>query len=332
MLLSSFQNIHPEFEKLQDIYQKDIQPELQQREQERRTKLKSFKRNSVIIALVSLGGFIGLFAIEAPTWIIVIAVFVAVIAFVIAYIPLSELQSDTHEFLVKTIAAPLGIEFEMVCAKPDNFSDFRKLKLLPNYDRCKFEDKLSGTRSDHSFEVYEAHLETRSTDSEGRETWTTRFRGQCFYIGYPAKFLGTTILLRDAGMFNRFGKPGKEFSRVGLVSSEFEKAFEAWSTDQMEARYLLDPIVLERFQALEKEYKGKDLRAAFDQNGLFLAIETGDSLKKTSIFKPMEVEERIVDILTELASLLDLADMTIKPVEGHMSGEFSKEDVRGKLH
>ena len=45
-------------------------------------------------------------------------------------------------------------------------------------------------------------------------------------------------------------KPGKEYSHVGLASPEFEKAFEAWSTDQVEARELLDPLVLERFSGV----------------------------------------------------------------------------------
>ena len=172
----------------------------------------------------------------------------------------------------------------------------------------------------------EAHLKYKSS---GKNSSTrTVFHGQLLVIDYHKKFLGETVVRRDAGIFNRLGKPGKEFQRIGIVSPKFEKIFEAWSTDQVEARELLDPIVLERFEELDRLFDGAKLRAAFTGGILCLAMESGDKLNMGSMFAPLEGPERINRILHEFDLIFDLIDVLFKQV-GRMDGAFSVESVRG---
>jgi hypothetical protein len=123
-------------------------------------------------------------------------------------------------------------------------------------------------------------------------------------------------------------KPGKGFQPVGLISSRFEKAFEAWSTDQVEARDLLDPIVLERFEELERLFGGKRLRAAFADGKLIIAIETGDRLNMGTMFKRLENKARVETVLKEFDVIFDLIDVILKRAEKPLTGAFSLADVK----
>ena len=96
----------------------------------------------------------------------------------------------------------------------------------------------------------------------------------------------------------------------------------------MEARDLLDPIVLERFLELERLFGGKKLRAAFTGGKLLVAIETGDRLNMGSMFKPLESAERIEKILKEFDVVFDLIDVLLKRVDKRLDGAFSVDQIR----
>ncbi|MBD0427261.1 DUF3137 domain-containing protein [Aquisalinus flavus] len=293
-------------------------------EQERQQKLKAFQRGSVVALILAAVLGAGLF-FWSGHWLVAAigGLAVAGIGAGISYMPLSKVNSGAHDFLMDSVISALDMTYTEKAFAPPEFAAFRALKLLPDDDRRSFEDLVTGTRHGTDFFVYEAHLETVSRDKDGDETWHTVFRGQLLRIGYPRKFYGKTVVARDAGWFNAMSKPGSGFSRVGMASPRFEKLFEAWSTDQVEARDLLDPVVLERFLELENLFKGKQPRAAFADGALYLAVETGNVLQKGSSFRSIASRERVGDLLKEFAIIFDLIDVIVKPVEGRIEGSYS---------
>ena len=54
-------------------------------------------------------------------------------------------------------------------------------------------------------------------------------------------FKGKTTILRDRLFKLRFGE-----SRVKMENPDFENTFDVYSTDQVEARYLITPFMMER--------------------------------------------------------------------------------------
>ena len=239
---------------------------------------------------------------------------------------LNRARADITHGLLERIASKLSFAYRGKLERPDYYGRFRALKLLPNHNREAWEDEIRGVYAGNGFTLCEAHLKYKSS---GKSSSTrTVFHGQLFIVDYPKRFLGKTVVLRDSGLLNALGRPGKEFSRVGLASPEFEKAYEAWSTDQVEARDLLDPVVLERFQELERLYKGKKLRAAFDAGSLLIAIETGDRMNIGTMFAPLAGADRIETILAEFDVIFDLIDVLLKRLDGRIDGAFSVEHVR----
>ncbi|HNS85456.1 MAG TPA: DUF3137 domain-containing protein [Parvularculaceae bacterium] len=239
---------------------------------------------------------------------------------------LNRTRADITHGLLDRVASRLGFAYRGRLARPFYHERFRSLRMLPNHNREAWEDEVRGEHAGAEFTLCEAHLKYKTS---GKNSSTrTVFHGQLFVIDYPKRFLGTTVVLRDSGVLNRFGKPGKEFHRVGLVSTDFEKAFEAWSTDQVEARELLDPLILERFLELERLYEGKKIRAAFDDGKLLIAIETGDRLNMGTMFRPLTGTGRVETILAEFDVIFDLIEVLLKRLDGRIDGAFSLDHVK----
>ena len=239
---------------------------------------------------------------------------------------LNKARADIKHGLLDRIARKLGFAYRGALERPGYYDTFRTLKLLPSHNREEWEDEVSGAFAAARFTFCEAHLKQKSSGKNDKTR--TVFHGQLFLIDYPKRFLGTTILLRDMGPVNALMKPGKEFQRVGLSSPAFEKAFEAWSTDQVEARDLLDPIVLERFQELERLFGGKKLRAAFADGKLLIVVETGDRLNIGTMFAPLKGPTRVEAILREFDAVFDLIDVALTLVEKQMTGAFTLSDAK----
>jgi hypothetical protein len=256
-----------------------------------------------------------------------LAIFIAMSGLAGCAFLLRRARNDITRGLIEKIAGKLNFRYRGEMARPDYNQQFRRLKLLPGHNREEWEDEVEGAHAGAIFRFCEAHLKFKSS---GKNSSTrTVFHGQLFVIDYPKKFLGTTVVQRDMGALNALMKPSKEFQRVGLASPVFERAFEAWSTDQVEARDLLDPLVLERFQELERLFGGKKLRAAFDDGKLLIALETGDRLSIGSMFKPIEGAGRVEAILREFDLIFDLIDILLRRVDRPIAGAFSVSHVKG---
>ncbi len=52
---------------------------------------------------------------------------------------------------------------------------------------------------------------------------------------------------------------------------DFEKTFDVYSTDQIEARYLLSPSMMERLFALDREFN-KNITISFRDSNILIAI------------------------------------------------------------
>lgn len=256
-----------------------------------------------------------------------VAAIVGMIALAIAVWRINKTRSDITHGLLERVCGKLGYAYRRDMGRPDYFSSFDRLKLMPNFNRESWEDEVRGARHGADFVFCEAHLKYKS----GGKNSSTRtvFHGMMMVIDYHKKFLGETVIRRDKGFFNRFGKPGDNFQKVGIASLKFEKIFEAWSTDQVEARELLDPVVLERFEELERLFDGAKLRAAFSGGKLYLALETGDKLNMGSMFAPLEGPARVEKILQEFDIIYDLIDVLIKQLDARIDSAFSVEAVRG---
>lgn len=291
------------------LYRERIAPLFAARENDRLAAVKTFKQRLLIAGAVVVAAAIGVGMLAkevAPA--LIVAVMGGVGTFAYAYNPLLSLAKQVKQSSLAALAEAIGCVYGRDDMPEEQMARLRRLVILPSYDRKSFDDHFHGERFGCSFDMYEAHLEQEQRDKDGDKDWTTVFRGQVIRIAFPKKFNGVTIVRRDAGIFNGWGGLGKEFQRIGIGEARFERAFEVYGTDQVEARYLLHPVFLERLLHLEETFKGKQVRCAFDGGDLLLAVECGDKFEIDKMFTPLADPARaraLVKDITEVMSLMD---------------------------
>jgi hypothetical protein len=295
------------------LYNDRIKPCFLEHEPERLEAVGTFQKRFMLTAPLALAGGAGIGVLTRDIMFGVIAIAIAgVVAFTFSYLKLQAVADKVKVASLRAIAESIGVNYNPDVHEPPALRRFLDLKLLPGFDRSKYEDLFHGTYQDASFDLYEGKLETKSTDSKGRTSYSTVFSGQILRLAFPREFLGVTIVRRDAGIFNMFGADKKKnLKRVGLEDPKFEKIFEAYGTDQVEARYLLHPTFMQRLVDLEDSFKGKSLRCGFEDGDLLIAIEGGNLFEPGSMFEPLADPVRARKLVDELGGVMKVMDSVL---------------------
>ena len=297
------------------LYTERIEPCFAANESDRIAAVGKFKQRLLIGGAIAVAISLVAFLIWQQFDIAAVLLLMGAVAtWIFAYQPLAKVGQTLKRQYCAAIADAMGATFTLSAFSPPAFERLRELGLAPRFSRSNFEDLFSGTYKASAFELYEGHLEERSTDSKGRTRYTTVFRGQFIRMHFPREFLGVTIVRRDAGMFNVFGggkADGRKLERVRLVDSRLERAFEVWGTDQVEARYLLHPMMMERLLELETKLHGKRLRCAFEGGDLLVAVEGGNLFEPGDLFKPLVDPSRARRIVNEISGVFGVMDQVL---------------------
>ena len=102
----------------------------------------------------------------------------------------------------------------------------------------------------------------------------------------------------------------KTFEKVILEHPKFNKHYNVYCSDQVEARYMLSPVFMERFYNLEKTFNAKNIKCSFFEDKLIIAIETKKDLYELgSLFKSVKDSSNVYRFYKEVKSILDIIDV-----------------------
>lgn len=192
--------------------------------------------------------------------------------------------------------------------KMDRLS-MEKSLIFPRYDEYEADDCFFGHYQGVGINVYEQTLKEIRQDSKGRRHRVTVFQGIVVEMDMNKNFSGQTIVLKDKGFFNRF----KSFDKMEPVTLEdvvFEKQFEVYSTNQVEARYILTTGFMERILRLKELYAGTKIEMSFYNNKILLAIDTGkDMFEACSFFKTNLNQRRFENVFEEFWTLFSIVNI-----------------------
>ena len=158
-------------------------------------------------------------------------------------------------------------------------------------DRTKGEDLLIGQLGLTEFRFSELTLIeiTSDTDSKGNTTTTehTRFSGVLFVADFKKNFSGITILQSknvvppNSGLMKKMFGSFKRYSMVGasksakidikLESEEFNEHFNVRTSNDIEARYLLSPNLMEQILNFKKSHN-EQIDISFVDSYMCIAI------------------------------------------------------------
>ncbi len=158
-------------------------------------------------------------------------------------------------------------------------------------DRINGNDYVKGYIDDVNIEFSDLHAEKKHRNSKGKDNWSTIFKGLFIVAEFNKNFSAKTIILPDTAQ-NSFGNlignwlQSHNFNRDELVkmdSHNFEKEFVVYSTDQIEARYILSHTLMKRLLLFKQKSKNP-LYVSFVGNHIHIAIYYDKDLFEPSVF------------------------------------------------
>ena len=186
------------------------------------------------------------------------------------------------------------------------------MRILPDYDSLHSDDEIHGIHSGLPIRIVEVRLRRRQNKKS-----VTVFDGLMVGITLPRSLTGTTLVLTDRGVWERFNArwSGAHLETVRLEHPEFEKRYDVRSTDQIEARALLTPAFMERFVELGTRGGFAVPGAIAEGNTLTVALPkrmgAGDLFEPPPYWMPAG-GVALVRLENDIRAVLRIADTVIK--------------------
>ncbi len=311
-------------------YEQHIKPLVQEFEERRvgaLIKVRSLSFKVLPIACLALLGVIagiiglGLELMHAG----ILSLFIIVGAGGIISIPVTKYKSNVKGIIFPKIFSFFG-DFTYDQKGLGSVRSLKSSGIIPSYDRESTEDYVRGEYEGVSIELTEAHLEDKHRDSKGRTSYSTVFKGIFVRLSMHKNFKGKTIIKRDSGgIGNWLTDKTNALENVKLEDPVFEKQFEVYSSDQIEARYLLTTSFMERLLKLSSTFgddeiaginipksfrERRGLQASFYDDKLLIMIPTQkDRFEPASIFIPATFEAEINIVLGEMNQIFQIVHM-----------------------
>ena len=121
-------------------------------------------------------------------------------------------------------------------------------------------------------------------------------------------FEGHTFILDRTFKSNDIKIDTSKYEEVVLEDAEFMSMYKIYSTNQIEARYVLTTAFIERFKNLKTTFKAKYTRLAFKDNKIVVAIHTGRNMFKFADVISDVGRQTFIDLFNEIYSVLEIAE------------------------
>lgn len=291
-----------------------LAPTMEQLEEKRKElKAEAFKKSTisfgVCFALAITGGLI---TREFPVCLVIGSVFF-IISLIVIFSGKSKILSSFYkEKIITQFVESLIDNGKYEPETGISEQTFNQSKLFNQSDRYHSEDYISGKTGQTPFCFAEIHAEEKHThtDSKGKTTttWTTLFKGFFFIADFNKDFAGQTVIFRNS-LFNFIRS-----NRVKLENPDFEKRFDVSSSDQVEARYLLSPAMMERIIVLDKQFKNGVL-VSFCNSNVIIAINNSRDHFESSLWRPINHTDTLreeYDTITSLLSIINTLDLNTR--------------------
>ncbi len=218
---------------------------------------------------------------------------------------------DLHAFRHAVYGA-LGWEYRAPSLPPNALMPLQAWRMITSRSGMfKCRGSLTGTGyNGQSFSIVDVTAKQRDADyiktEESALTENYGFRGVVVSLSHPVQFAGRTIIMQDKGVFNP--TTVDRMKRVGFASSEFERIFEVYSDDQVEARALISPDLMERMIGFSQELLGHRLQCVFLGKQMHLALDIDDTFEFSHDYNPPHFERTKNIFLSEAGTVCILLE------------------------
>ena len=279
-----------------DFYKKfkdSIIPLVQQHDSTRKEKLKIAILSSSLLTIL---GVLLLCFCEDSGWCVVPFTFAYASWFFIK----KNFENSIKEKIMPTVCSCFG-DLNWYAGFCPYGELFTSSFLIPSYTSEEYDDIFSGSYHDVKIEIIESEYERGS----GKNRHTT-FDGVIVKLGMNKRFTGHTVIKPDE-LLNI--PPSFGLHHTNLEDPEFNKKFDVYTNDEVEARYLITPSFMERLKNMETAFNAGTASCVFYNDFLMIALPTKkDLFSICSLTKPIDTPDQYFQMYDEIESIVKLID------------------------
>lgn len=176
-----------------------------------------------------------------------------------------------------------------------------------------------------SFSQLEVQEFRRGKGKNSKSEIVEIFKGLFYVSDFNKKMEGHTLVVPDVAT-ELFGRNlGERINKLGsyvyedvkleqLENAEFEDYFSVFSSDPVEARYVLSPKLVESIMILRKELD-RDYSLSFKNGKMYIAIESGKDFFGPNLFSSLDNQvraEEIYHLLTKVVRITQQFDLNTR--------------------
>lgn len=300
-------------EEFKSHYEREILPFLAPLNDKRKVVHSSLRRLGLIFILLQIFVIFLtsiIFSIVEADWelmipVIMFVLVLSLIAYLIIYSARThKLSLKFKEMVIKKIIH--RIDADAIYKSSEFISEdyFNKSKLFGSYDSYKGEDFVMMNVYDKERKNYteitfsELNVTDETTDSKGNKSTTTIFNGIFYKIQFNKTFNAQLYL----------NSPRRK--NMELEDNTFNKMFRAYTTDQVEARYILSTSFMKRLKEFQRSLgKAPRIRVAFVDNEMYVAVSSSKDFLEPKLNKDLKDFNNILPYYLEVDHLIKIVDI-----------------------
>ena len=160
---------------------------------------------------------------------------------------------------------------------------------------------------------------------ENDDWYVAPFKGVLILLETDHKLTNEPVIIKADGLRNGLNKLYKkidnifcfkkslnlypDLQKINLEDVKFEKKYDVYCEDQIEARYLLTTAFMERLNNIKFAFNADSIEVSVISNKMLIAVHTHrDLFKVTNIHKPIYSFNQYKTMVEEFASILEMID------------------------
>lgn len=180
-------------------------------------------------------------------------------------------------------------------------SQFTASYLIPQYSDSEYDDVFTGRYKDVRFDIVECKYNIGSGKNR-----RTVFDGVVIKLDMNKTFSSHTLIKADTFLHL---SPSEFLRRTTLEDVAFEKNFDVFTNDEVDARYLITPSFMERLNNMKVAFSASSISCAFYGKHLLIALATPwDLFSLASLVTPITDAKQYHRMYEEIVSIIKLID------------------------
>ena len=186
----------------------------------------------------------------------------------------------------------------------DDYSEsyiFSDSCVIPRFTSEEYDDIFKGSYKDVKIEI----IEPEYTVGSGKNRRTV-FNGVIVKLDMNKQFTSHTVIKPNSLMHL---SPSTALNHTELEDTVFNKKFDVFTNDEVDARYLITTSFMERLKAMKTAFSADSVSCAFYDNLLIIALQTKkDLFSLCSLIKPIDDTKQYFQMYEEIVSIIKLID------------------------